>query len=986
MRVHSLSLTAFGPFAETVEVDLDDVGRDGLFLLWGPTGAGKTTLLDGVVYALYGTVPGARGEERRLRSDHAGDAVRTEVTCEVTLAGERIRVIRRPEQQRPKKRGSGSTTEQAKLTVQRWAVSTWEPVSTRIDEGSEYLRTRLGLSAEQFCQVVLLPQGDFARFLRADPEDRGRLLRTLFDVGRFARAEEWLAAERAAARAGLETVRASMSTLLARVAQIADGEVPEELAPELVGAGPGAQLDPWVSAVRAAARDRLAAASTVAAEAAEEAATVDAELTAGRAVADRHTRRDRARRDLDRLTAQEDELAPLRAERDAGRRAEPLRDVLESAGRAALAAEESAGALVVARTAWSAVAGHREATSSLSRSLRDEAAEVRALLPEVDRAATLERSLAGLDGVIQRLAGCCEEGSQAAVSWPERLAEQEQRVEVAQQAAARLPGLRAALEATEAGLDAGRRAERVEAVLTGSRSAALGARESCVDARERWVTLRAARLEGMAAELAAQLADGVDCPVCGAAEHPRPATHEGPVVTAADERDARAAVDRAEAASSVALAVVEGQERELAALRARAGERSVAELAEDLTGQQAEVRSVADLASGLDAARQARAALVAEREAAAARLAADREELQARTAEQTALRAGLTALTERLAAVRGDDRDLPSRVRRLTDEAERCEAVLIAETDELRARAAADTARLTAEQRAAESGFDDVLAAASALPADGRLAALDRLIDEHDRMLSVVRAALAEPELADLGPRPDLDALGERCAEVTRRREDAVAALDRARRCSAALEAIAGEITAAQVELEERRVWADQVAELADLANGRGANTLRMRLQSFVLAARLEQVAEVASRRLHEMSGGRYTFLHSDAQGRNGTRGGLGLDVLDEYTGVRRPTKTLSGGESFMASLALALGLADVVSAESGGVEIDTLFVDEGFGTLDAQALDAVMSVLDELRRGGRTVGIISHVEELRTRIPTRLEVIAGRNGSRLAG
>jgi exonuclease SbcC len=275
---------------------------------------------------------------------------------------------------------------------------------------------------------------------------------------------------------------------------------------------------------------------------------------------------------------------------------------------------------------------------------------------------------------------------------------------------------------------------------------------------------------------------------------------------------------------------------------------------------------------------------------------------------------------------------------------------------------------------------------AAALPAAGRLPSLDRRIDDHDHALSVVRAALADPELADLGPRPDLDELGARCAEATARREDAVAALDRARRCSGALEAIAGEITATQMELEEKRVWAEQVSDLADLTNGRGANTLKMRLQSFVLAARLEQVAEVASRRLQEMSGGRYTFLHSDAQGRHGARGGLGLDVLDEYTGARRPTKTLSGGESFMASLALALGLADVVSAESGGVEIDTLFVDEGFGTLDARALDAVMSVLDELRRGGRTVGVISHVEELRTRIPTRLEVVAGRHGSRLAG
>jgi exonuclease SbcC len=152
-----------------------------------------------------------------------------------------------------------------------------------------------------------------------------------------------------------------------------------------------------------------------------------------------------------------------------------------------------------------------------------------------------------------------------------------------------------------------------------------------------------------------------------------------------------------------------------------------------------------------------------------------------------------------------------------------------------------------------------------------------------------------------------------------------------------------------------------------------------------VLAARLEQVSEVASCRLLDMSGGRYSFLHSDAMARHGARGGLGLDVFDEYTGTRRPTKTLSGGESFMASLALALGLADVVTAESGGVQIDTLFVDEGFGTLDPQALDAVMNVLDDLRRGGRTIGLISHVEELRTRIPTKVEVIAGRNGSRIA-
>src|ERR1700710_898718 len=204
MRLHRLTLSAFGPFAGTEQFDFDEVGRDGLFLLWGPTGAGKTTLLDAVVFALYGTVPGARGEEKRLRSDHAASDARTEVSCELTLSGERLRVTRRPEQQRPKKRGEGWTVEQAKLTVQRLTDGGWEPVSTRIDEGSEHIRTGLGLDVHQFCQVALLPQGDFARFLRAEPEDRAKLLRTLFDVGRFASAEEWLAGERATAQRQLD--------------------------------------------------------------------------------------------------------------------------------------------------------------------------------------------------------------------------------------------------------------------------------------------------------------------------------------------------------------------------------------------------------------------------------------------------------------------------------------------------------------------------------------------------------------------------------------------------------------------------------------------------------------------------------------------------------------------------------------------------------------------------------------------------------------
>jgi exonuclease SbcC len=303
-----------------------------------------------------------------------------------------------------------------------------------------------------------------------------------------------------------------------------------------------------------------------------------------------------------------------------------------------------------------------------------------------------------------------------------------------------------------------------------------------------------------------------------------------------------------------------------------------------------------------------------------------------------------------------------------------------------RARLAEESALAVARARVEGAGFEDLDAAAQALLPPGRADELRRRVEAHDRALAVVTGVLAEPQLAELGARPDLAARTDACRSATAVRESAVATLEHARRRVARLDELSGELTAVEVELDEQRARTEQVTSLADLATGRGANRLKMRLQSFVLAARLEQVSEVASRRLQDMSGGRYTFRHSDAQGRHGARGGLSLVVLDEYTGTERPTKTLSGGESFMASLALALGLADVVTAESGGVQIDSLFVDEGFGTLDPQALDAVMNVLDDLRRGGRTVGVISHVEELRTRITSRLEVVPGRNGSRLAG
>jgi exonuclease SbcC len=195
---------------------------------------------------------------------------------------------------------------------------------------------------------------------------------------------------------------------------------------------------------------------------------------------------------------------------------------------------------------------------------------------------------------------------------------------------------------------------------------------------------------------------------------------------------------------------------------------------------------------------------------------------------------------------------------------------------------------------------------------------------------------------------------------------------------------LAARLTQAWQRLAPAEARQAELVALTDVVNGRGQNAHQMSLRSYVLAARLAEVADSATRRLRRMSQGRFSFVHSSAGGPRGTRGGLGLDVLDDYSGRVRPAKTLSGGESFLASLALALGLADVVAAETGGALLDTLFIDEGFGTLDADTLDLVMDTLDELRAGGRVVGLVSHVEELRQRIPVRLRVRRARGGSTL--
>ena len=350
------------------------------------------------------------------------------------------------------------------------------------------------------------------------------------------------------------------------------------------------------------------------------------------------------------------------------------------------------------------------------------------------------------------------------------------------------------------------------------------------------------------------------------------------------------------------------------------------------------------------------------------------------------LDARLHALREQVRAVLPDGADLDALAahhQQVEAIARRCTDIT---ADLRRARTTAESTQEAADRAAADAGFTSSAEAAAAWLSEGDLGALLATIEQHERELSRTGELLADDDLvrAAEAPAPDLEQLADahrraREAATTARHRD-LALRERMHRLSG----LAGEIHAALAAWTPVRTDLDLVADLAALVEGKHPdNRHQMRLSAYVLAHRLGQVVEAANLRLSTMSDRRYSLVHTGQRGAGETRGGLSLLVRDDWTGDSRDPATLSGGETFVASLALALGLADVITQEAGGADLDTLFVDEGFGSLDAETLEDVMDTLDTLRDGGRVVGVVSHVPELQTRIPTQLRVHRGRAGSR---
>ena len=562
---------------------------------------------------------------------------------------------------------------------------------------------------------------------------------------------------------------------------------------------------------------------------------------------------------------------------------------------------------------------------------------------------------------------------------------------VSSEARARLAGL----ESTAQALVALEALEPLLAEATASWQTATQARQDAVDHHQR---LLQRHLDGIAAELAAHLVDGEPCAVCGSVAHPRPAAAGHAAVTAAEVERAQDARAAAEAAADDARSAHEARQRRRAELASLVGDADSATLLVDLGAARAEV----------DAAQRAELRVPA--------LLAARDDLRARGrtlgSEATALAAEVARAGERLtaaqAALQSDSLTISEGRAGLGSVAERREG-LRAEAG--RARAAAEavralaaalhtvaSARAAAEAAAADNGLgdlDDVRDAARARP---EIDSLDEAVREWSSTRDRLARAVSDTRFAGLRLDPsDAGRLAERLrasaavlgdataagASATSAYERAVEARARAATREEQLAKRRLDVTRAEERLEHVVTSTAAVVRLAGLARGM-AGDLRMTLTTYVLRQWFERVVDAANLRLLTMSSGRYELQRVDEAESRRDRSGLSLLVLDRHSGDARSPRSLSGGETFYTSLSLALGLADVVRAEAGGVDLDTLFIDEGFGSLDPDTLDTVMGVIDELRQGGRAVGVVSHVAELKDRIPERLEIrrIEGRGST----
>lgn len=994
MQFHRLTLRGIGPFPDECAIDLDALGAGGLFLIEGPTGSGKSTLLDAITFALYGTLADAEASDERLHSAHADPRVEPYVELVFSTGAGDFRIWRQPKYERPKQRGTGTTTQNQQVKLWRLSPGDLEEVlgggeasgrlvSNRAQEVGAEIPALTGLTRDQFTQTVLLPQGKFATFLRSKPDDRRTVLQRVFGTQMYEEVQKRLVEGARVLRKTLEGHRGAIGKAVAVYGSRLGAETADTAALEIAALEGHDVVAPRLAADAV----RLAAEVARTAAVAEGAEVVEAEARraldrAEKLVEALRRRADLLARDRD-LTTEAGEIAALRERLDRHLAAAAVVPLI-------VPAEKARAALIAALAAGDAVgvpvsdeSGTDEVLTVLADREDTRYADCTRAIGELEPWARIENDLParrhGLTARRDQLTAQRDTLTRRRAELATRPTEDaglDDQLTLLRDGAGDLAAAERDTLRARTALAAATGAEKLDRQVAQSVEIfrRLVATQERADATARQRQLD--RFAGMAGEMAADLRDGEPCRVCGATEHPAPARRGAAQVSAADVSAAEEARTRAVAAVTAHQQTHAELQARLAARRAEAGGLDVTAATEAVRAAEERQRQVATRHDEIAVRERALRAYRADTQRLQAGWTRDEQDWGRADQDLVHDAAALDQDTGRCAELRGEEESVAVRVAALRREAATARRRADAARAVVRARAEEHDARLALDTALADSPFADPAAARAARLERAAEAQAQGRVRAYDKERDAVDAGLAELS----GLTGDEDPRLEECRAAA---EQARAAAHTATSAADAAAALAADVTGARTAVETAiAAYAREVASgqallrVSDLAQAGSQSLIRTELATWVLVRRFEEVVAAANDRLQVMSDGRYLLERVDDEaGQRSHKLGLGLQVLDQLTDRPRSPGTLSGGETFYVSLALALGLADIVRAEAGGVDLDTLFIDEGFGSLDPSALENVMAVLDGLRAGGRTVGVISHVADMKDRIPERISV-----------
>ncbi|PKG73462.1 SMC family ATPase [Shewanella sp. GutCb] len=1014
MRPLILEMSAFGPFASVQTTDFSALGSNPLFLINGPTGAGKTTLLDAICFALYGKTTGDEREGSQMRCDLAADSVLTEVTFSFALGDKQYRIRRVPEQQRAKKSGDGYTVQKPEAQLYHIDTDGTEHllVASKVSEATAEIELLTGLDADQFRQVMVLPQGKFRELLMADSKDREKIFSQLFQTQIYRRIEDKLKFQASAIKAEVRDQRNKRDGILHNIVLDSDDALTSELT----------ELTPTL-AQASEAKETAKLALINANKLFESAKLLVKDFDA----------QDKLQQSAVLLAEQKDSMAQRQSKLDNGQKALQLKPVLE--GSLAREVERTQAQAAVSQVQSTKLASEQALTVSQSKfdTLTELDLKCQQAQNDEQKLTQLVPQLQGLESLQTALSLATNERDQAKNSGIKGKATLDALLADKQAAEQQVPQLELVasqqVDAQQALTAQSELIERyqqwqVAAHHAGNTEQALQLAEDkgkqCrLDAKakgEAYDQLQLIWHRGQASLLAQKLNPGQPCPVCGSAEHPNPAQSEQRLPTEDDLESSRLTSETAKDALSQAIADYKGLKAQLQEqvkfrdeYQQKLGEwvsHSLESLQAHLQQVQQQVHHANTAAQALTKLRQQIKVWQSKEKELQTQLEGERDifhdlqksvssiqgQFDQASASIPELYRSLDVLTAAINEATSYLTDLQqtinhirqSHTQALEQDAAKAAALTAAQSSLLQAQEQADKAQAELDSQLSTSGFSDKQALSQALLSSDGLQTLTDEIAKYqqdcianqatltpisDKLAGQVKPQLAESELS--------------LASIQTEQQLAEQSWQR-------VQSRVTQLTQTQQQLKEADANAKKLEDeyaiigtLSEVANGQTGN--KVSLQRFVLSVLLDDVLLEASHRLQLMSKGRYRLIRKEERAKGNKASGLELEVEDAYTSKVRPVATLSGGESFMAALSMALGLSDVVQAYAGGIKLDTLFIDEGFGSLDQDSLDLAIRTLMDLQSAGRMIGVISHVSEMKEQIGTRIDINKSVLGSEIS-